>query len=592
MDEKLPAAKLGEPDQADLSVTDPLEGLPDAYRKYPLSVIYAAIYNFCYLAGVSFIRQTRSFYSGFLGFFRRLSADLISYSKRLSYRMLRPFNEWFVSQREEIRFLRRTIGKCLSVLHEAKYHKTEDILSAVWSLIAAFLRLVRKFLSRVFNYAGPVIACVLLYFTYDYFSGLQYGLRLQYNGKEIAYISDENVFFSAEQTMRSRSLSSDYKIEDIVPEYTVVVTDGDMFTSSEDLANLLFKASTANVIEAYGLYVGDGFVGCTDEPDNLLLLLDEYREQYREPGDNDSILRFVQSVRLTEGIYPVSSLMAMSSFRDLFYSQTAGEQYYTVEDGDAPLSIAAEFGLTYADYAAMNPDLQDVVHVGDRVLVSRSVQFLSVTTTQKETYMEAVPFDTEYTYDDSYYTTYSKVTRDGVDGEQEVTAFITYENGVAVDTQVLSTTMITDPTDRLITVGTKNVITSVQSPTSSGNTSYGFIWPTIGGYVSCGYWGYWGHTGMDIAGCGWGSNIYAAAAGTVVTAGWSRGGYGYYIIINHGGGVQTLYGHCSSLYVKAGQYVNQGDVIAAMGATGNATGTHLHFEVRVNGQYTNPAKYF
>ncbi|HPD87885.1 MAG TPA: peptidoglycan DD-metalloendopeptidase family protein [Oscillospiraceae bacterium] len=592
MDEKLPAAKPGEPDQADALIADPLDGLPDAFRESTLSVIYAAVYNFCYLVGVSFVRQTRSFYFDFLGFFRRLSADLISYFKRLSYRILRPFDEWLVSQREEIRFLRRTIGKCLSVLHEAKYHTTEEILSAVWSLTAAFLRLVRKFLSRFFNYAGPVIACALLYFTYDYFSGLQYGLRLQYNGKDIAYISDENVFFSAEQTMRNRTLSSDYKIEDIVPEYTVVVADSDMFTSSEDLANLLFKASTANVIEAYGLYVDGTFVGCTDEPDHLLLLLDEYREQYREPGDSDSILRFVQPIRLTEGIYPVSSLMAMSSFRDLFYSQTEGEQYYTVEDGDAPLSISAEFGLSYAEYAAMNPDLQDVVHVGDRVLVSRSVQFLSVTTTRKETYTEAVSFDTEYTYNDNYYTTYSKVTRDGVDGEQEVTAFITYENGVAINTQVLSTTMLTEPVSRQITVGTKNVITSVQSPTSSGSTKYGFIWPTIGGYVSCGYWGYWGHTGMDIAGCGWGSNIYAAASGTVVTAGWSRGGYGYYIIINHGGGIQTLYGHCSSLYVKAGQYVNQGDIIAAMGATGNATGTHLHFEVRVNGQYTNPAKYF
>ncbi|HNW05066.1 MAG TPA: peptidoglycan DD-metalloendopeptidase family protein [Oscillospiraceae bacterium] len=592
MDEKLPAVKPGEPDQADIPMTDPLEGWPEIYRDHPLAVFYSAVYNLCYLVGVSFVRQTRNTYFGFLGFFRRLFTDLISYFKRLSYRILRPFDEWLVSQREEIRFLRRTIAKCLSVLREAKYHATEEIFAAVWSLIVAFLRLARKSLARVFNYAGPVIACLLLYFTYDYFSGLQYGLRLQYNGKDVAYISDESVFFSAEQIMRSRTLSSDYKVEDIVPEYTVVVADSGLFTPSEDLANLLFKASTANVTEAYGLYVDGNFVGCSDEPDNLLLLLDEYREQYRETGDSGSILRFVQDIRVTEGIYPISSLMAMSSFRDLFYSQTAGEQYYTVEDGDAPLSIAAEFGISYAEYAAMNPDLQEIVHVGDRVLVSRSVQFLSVTTTKKETYTEAIPFETEYIYDNNYYTTYSKVTKDGVDGEQEVTAFVTYQNGIATNVQVLSTTVLTEPVSRVITAGTKNVITAVQSPTGSGSTKYGFIWPTIGGYVSCGYWGYWGHTGMDIAGCGWGSNIYAAASGTVVTAGWSRGGYGYYIIINHGGGIQTLYGHCSSLYVKAGQYVNQGDVIAAMGATGHATGTHLHLEIRVNGQYTNPAKYF
>lgn len=234
MDEKLPAAKPGGPDPENPPVTGLPPELPDDLHKYPLSAVYAAFYNFCYLVGVSFVRQTRSFYFGLLGFFRRLSADLVSYFKRLSYRILRPFDEWLVSQREEIRFLRRTIAKCLSVLREAKYHATEEIFSAVWSLIAAFLRLARKSLARVFNYAGPVIACVLLYFTYDYFSGLQYGLRLQYNGKDVAYISDESVFFSAEQIMRSRTLSSDYKIEDIVPEYTVVVADSGLFTPSED----------------------------------------------------------------------------------------------------------------------------------------------------------------------------------------------------------------------------------------------------------------------------------------------------------------------------------------------------------------------
>ena len=96
---------------------------------------------------------------------------------------------------------------------------------------------------------------------------------------------------------------------------------------------------------------------------------------------------------------------------------------------------------------------------------------------------------------------------------------------------------------------------------------------------------------MDIAGCGYGSNIYASAAGTVVKAKWGKTGYGNYIIIDHGGGIQTLYAHNSNLYVKVGQYVNQGDVIAAMGSSGNSTGTHCHFEIRVNGQYMNPAEY-
>ena len=98
------------------------------------------------------------------------------------------------------------------------------------------------------------------------------------------------------------------------------------------------------------------------------------------------------------------------------------------------------------------------------------------------------------------------------------------------------------------------------------------------------------HTGLDVA-APTGTDIHAAASGTVIASGWSTGGYGYHVIINHGNGVHTLYGHCSKLYVKEGQYVNQGDVIGAVGSTGNSTGPHLHLDVRVNGAKYNPQYY-
>ncbi|MBR3720678.1 MAG: peptidoglycan DD-metalloendopeptidase family protein [Clostridia bacterium] len=99
------------------------------------------------------------------------------------------------------------------------------------------------------------------------------------------------------------------------------------------------------------------------------------------------------------------------------------------------------------------------------------------------------------------------------------------------------------------------------------------------------------HTGVDI-GAVHGSNICAAESGTVILAnyGWN-GGYGNYIIINHGNGITTRYAHASQLYVSAGQTVSRGQVIAAVGTTGNSTGPHLHFEVRVNGSHTNPLNY-
>ena len=98
------------------------------------------------------------------------------------------------------------------------------------------------------------------------------------------------------------------------------------------------------------------------------------------------------------------------------------------------------------------------------------------------------------------------------------------------------------------------------------------------------------HTGLDIA-APMGTNIHAAASGTVVTSGWSDYGYGYHVVISHGNGVYTLYGHCSRLYANVGDVVNQGDTIAAVGSTGNSTGPHLHLEIRVNGQKLNPQYY-
>ena len=97
------------------------------------------------------------------------------------------------------------------------------------------------------------------------------------------------------------------------------------------------------------------------------------------------------------------------------------------------------------------------------------------------------------------------------------------------------------------------------------------------------------HSGIDIGG-DYGDPIYAAQAGTVEYAGWISG-YGNAVIINHSGGISTLYGHCQSLEVSTGQSVAQGELIAECGSTGNSTGPHCHFEVRVSGEPVNPLEY-
>lgn len=98
------------------------------------------------------------------------------------------------------------------------------------------------------------------------------------------------------------------------------------------------------------------------------------------------------------------------------------------------------------------------------------------------------------------------------------------------------------------------------------------------------------HKGLDIA-TSTGTTIAAAAGGTVTFSGWDSYGLGYCVKISHGSNVETVYGHCSKLYVKVGQKVSQGEAIAAVGSTGNSSGPHLHLEIRVNGVAQNPQLY-
>jgi murein DD-endopeptidase MepM/ murein hydrolase activator NlpD len=113
-----------------------------------------------------------------------------------------------------------------------------------------------------------------------------------------------------------------------------------------------------------------------------------------------------------------------------------------------------------------------------------------------------------------------------------------------------------------------------------------FAWPTSATYLS-GYDYSSVHHGIDIAG-EIGNPIYASDSGVVVYEGWNNSGYGNLVILDHGSGWQTVYGHLNEIYVDCGQSVYQGDIIAGLGTTGNSTGPHLHFEIRKNAGYVNP----
>ncbi len=133
-------------------------------------------------------------------------------------------------------------------------------------------------------------------------------------------------------------------------------------------------------------------------------------------------------------------------------------------------------------------------------------------------------------------------------------------------------------------------------------SSEGFIWPVntskkisspIGNRVAPGGFGSTNHKGVDICNVGFTSSVFAVKSGKVLltnTSGYG-GGYGNYVVIDHGGGVTTLYAHMSVVKVSEGQMVSQGTVLGITGSTGASTGPHLHYEVRINGVYQNPLNY-
>ncbi|PWB38605.1 MAG: hypothetical protein C3F02_02735 [Parcubacteria group bacterium] len=131
---------------------------------------------------------------------------------------------------------------------------------------------------------------------------------------------------------------------------------------------------------------------------------------------------------------------------------------------------------------------------------------------------------------------------------------------------------------------TETIPSVVSKPMDLGTK---FLWPAVSTRIT--QYFSWRHTGVDI-GDKTGNPIYAAEDGKVTRAGWSRG-YGNNVIINHGNGVETLYGHASKLLVEEGETVSRGQLIALIGSTGWSTGPHLHFEVRVNGVRQNGLNY-
>ncbi len=340
------------------------------------------------------------------------------------------------------------------------------------------------------------------------------------------------------------------------------------------------------VTQGYVLTVNGEALSVQRDNAELEALLNSLKAPY--VNENTVVAEFTTPVRLShEYVGKDQFENDLTEVRALLTSNTREAVTYTVVKGDTYSEIAENYDMTVKELLAMNPQASmDKLLIGDQLTVSASVPYLGVRTVDKVRYEEAVPAPVEYVNDDTMYQGDTKTLEPGADGVDLVDARVTFLNGVEQEREITNTQQLSAPVTKVVAQGTK------ERPKTMPK-GY-FIWPVRGTITSrYGYRSLFGsynfHGGLDIA-VPYGTSVKAADGGTVTTAGWHYS-YGNYIIINHGNGKTTYYAHNSKLLVSVGDKVYQGQVIAKAGSTGNSSGPHCHFEVRINGQRQNPRNY-
>lgn len=272
--------------------------------------------------------------------------------------------------------------------------------------------------------------------------------------------------------------------------------------------------------------------------------------------------------------------------------QKATEQIYTVKEGDNVWKIAKNVGLSVDEIERMNPSMNlDHIWPKDEIVITGSSYYLDVMVTLETSQDEVIYHETVAKQDATLLVNTRKTVKEGVDGIKQVDYRISYLNGYEQDINVLAETVIQEPVSAEVLVGTKAVSVSANGSSSGTNfivttgrvsSDYGWRTHPISGKRSF-------HDGIDISNKV-GTSILAYANGTVTKTAWTDS-YGNYIVIDHGGGLETYYIHLSGFDVSVGDSVSGGQLIGRMGKTGSATGSHLQFEVRVNGSPVNPWDY-
>ncbi len=416
------------------------------------------------------------------------------------------------------------------------------------------------------------------------------GTAVSYDGQELCVVAGKGDVDRAvtwvESVTRQTLLTPGYKVDAERIETARKLVSRRSVTSRETLQNDLIDR--IGLID-YGcvLYVDGEAVAATPYSGALEELLSQLKMGYIT--ENTVECSFVETTEIRQEYVARDSMMNLGYIAELINDTRQGEVTYTVVAGDTYYGIAEKYGLTLSQLLDMNAGYDvNMLHVGDELTVSRAVPYLTVVDVERQSAVMDVPYQVSYQDDPNMYQGDSKVLSPGQYGKEDVTSNVTYVNGEERGRQVVARAMLVQPVTEIQARGTK------ERPYWLA-TGY-FRWPCSGVLTS--RFGYRAipiagaspfHKGIDI-GNGYGTAICASDGGTVEYSGW-QSGYGYLVIIDHGNGYKTYYGHNSSLLVSRGDHVYPGQQIARMGSTGLSTGNHCHFGIMLNGTFVNPLNY-
>ena len=500
----------------------------------------------------------------------------------------------------------RGMGSLLIHAHNVRKQKGFGAaVKASFHYLTSGIRRNVKMLPRMAMYVLPVLALAGMLTVVQHTIAQPYALEVQVNGQTVGYVANEDVFNSAKEAVQERinyagtDENTKWTVE---PTYTVSVAHNVLDESQ--MADAILKSSSDQITEGTALYLDGELTAVCADGTALQSYLSSLLEPYEDAEDPNVTVGFNKDVTLENGIYFKESFQDEADVESMLSGVQQAEKTYVVQNGDTIWSIARSNGLTVKELCDMNADFTEngengltqnsKILPGDELTVVKEEETLEVRITKIETWQEEIPYTTETTKSNEYNVGTKKTVQEGEKGIRSITAQRVYDtNGNQLSQQILSTEVLKEPVTEKIVEGTKKVV-SASSSTKYITGSGQFIWP-VPGYRYCSRWYGSGHKGVDICAAA-GTPIYASAGGTVTKAGYNKAGagtgYGYSIIINHGNGYTTVYAHCLSLVVHAGQTVKQGQLIGYVGSTGRSSGNHCHFEIRRNGSYIQPQSVF